>query len=65
VSTLAIVTNPEHPVEVRAHKPGGITYRTLPARDVPAEVAALAAGGRFSTIELRAVGAPDWRRVGP
>lgn len=51
------------PVEVRAHKPGGITYRTLPAREVPAEVRALVAGGRFSLIELRAVGAADWQRA--
>ncbi len=50
-------------IDVRRLGPSGVAYRTLPAAAVPAEVRALAAHPSTRWVEVRAVGATEWRRV--
>jgi hypothetical protein len=50
-------------VEVRRWSPAGVAYRTLNASAVPAEVAALASHPATASVEIRAEGATEWRKV--
>lgn len=50
-------------IEVRYRCRTGYAHRTLPAADVPAEVEFLSAVPSTGAIEVRAVGAAEWRQV--
>lgn len=50
-------------VEVRTTGTGGICTRTHRADKVPTEVGVLRRSGKFTKIEIRAVGAVEWVTV--
>ena len=50
-------------VEVRAEVRTGFSFRTVRLEDVEAEVAVLAAHRSTRSVDVRVVGADQWRRV--
>lgn len=52
-------------VDIRTLSSGGICDRRFPIDAVPHEVDWLKSTGKFSVIEVRAVGAAEWRQIHP
>jgi hypothetical protein len=58
------VTTLDEEVEVRYWTQGGYVHRTVPISEVAAEIDFLKSTGKAQDINVRVVGADEWRKVG-